>query len=72
MKNSFEIETRLKNDFDVRELIAKATPKKVLKETRIEKDFSYDVCKCPNCKISLISAKKQPYCDNCGQKLDWK
>ena len=72
MKNSFETLTRLKrNEFDLKELIGKATARKVIRITMIEKDFSYDVCKCPNCKTSLISAKKPNYCDECGQKLNW-
>ena len=73
MKNTIETLTKLKrNDYDLKELIGKATARKVIRVTMIEKDFSYDVCKCPNCKISLISAKKQPYCENCGQHLDWR
>ena len=71
MKNSFETETQLKNDFDIRELIAKATATKPIREIRKMKDVSYTICKCPNCNISLISAKLQPYCENCGQHLDW-
>ena len=71
MKNSFETETQLKNEFDVRELITKATATKPVREIRKMKEVSYTICRCPNCKISLISAKLQPYCEQCGQRLKW-
>ncbi len=37
------------------------------------------ICKCPNCKKEIysiidgemVAGKKQNYCDECGQRLDW-
>lgn len=31
----------------------------------------YDFAVCPHCKAS-IEREYQSFCDNCGQKLDWK
>lgn len=66
MMNKFEIETKLRND-----LIKRNTSTPVIETTILEKDFVYHSCLCPNCKTSLIKAKKQCYCDKCGQKLKW-
>jgi DNA-directed RNA polymerase subunit RPC12/RpoP len=67
------------------ELVDKATPKKVIKETIYDAydlndrsiDFEYEIIKCPNCNFHLVDETERwdfedwDYCPNCGQKLDW-
>lgn len=60
----------------LRELVEKATPKKIITD-----GSSYSTCDkvqyiCPNCKKIMLRAvcarvTKPNYCYNCGQKIDW-
>jgi hypothetical protein len=69
---------KVKNDsfWLLQELVDKETPKKVEKDMVLEEcDFSFNVYKkiipiCPSCK-HIFLRKGQPYCSECGQKLDW-
>lgn len=72
MLNTFETESMLKNDFDLDEIIGRNKAKKPLQKLCSIRDNEYITQLCPNCGISLIDVKKQPFCDNCGQRLDWK
>lgn len=60
----------------VKELIDKATPKKIKKPTSPE-DFGYYSCPvCDGCNYNPLDdttwkLSKANYCPDCGQKLDW-
>ena len=69
-----------KEEFDLlQELVDKATPKKVDKNTKgifpnNDTYLSYHTTyACPNCncKLHLDWHEKRNYCPECGQKLDW-
>ena len=47
----------------VREAVDKQIPKKVT--------VNRVICHCPNCNTVLGDIFKHPYCDKCGQALDW-
>lgn len=64
----------VKKGFDFKSLLAareKETAKKVIRED--EDEYALDWCTCPTCNsaIGWYSDRHVPYCDNCGQKLDW-
>lgn len=52
----------------------------VVKYHRCKELIAYDVCKpvikksfhCPVCNAEVLSYETESYCDNCGQKLDWR
>ena len=63
-------------DCDVlQELVDKATPKKPINQFERVLRHGY----CPNCKGKIrklgsrnaVVVEGQPYCDDCGQALDW-
>lgn len=55
--------------------LEKEIPKKIYHHKWVGIDgVPYDLC--PNCKTNLctngfVPSKKEKYCANCGQKLDW-
>lgn len=61
--------------YEIDELKQKQTPKKIFHRQWIGIDgVPYDLC--PTCKTNLCTNglfpnKKENYCGNCGQKLDW-
>ena len=50
---------------DFKELVKKATPKKLLYD-----DNYFSLCRCPTCK--KVVPIHGDYCPRCGQKLDWR
>lgn len=62
---------------DFKELVERATPKKIITD-----GSAYSTCDkvqyiCPNCKKIMLRAvcarvTKPNYCYNCGQALDWR
>lgn len=50
---------------DFKELVKKATPKKLLYD-----DNYFSFCRCPTCK--KVVPIHGDYCPRCGQKLDWR
>lgn len=48
----------------------KAIAKLESKKPLISTDSATPVCNCPECEQLLYVEQK--YCDNCGQKLDWR
>lgn len=64
---------------EIAEAVSKQIPKKVVtKTTYYDELIAYDTYKtietkrhlCPLCKTALFHVQK--YCENCGQKLDWR
>lgn len=65
----------------LKELVEKATPKKVKKSKPLEHDVTIGkaifckgttfLTKCPNCDAWLNPLYHKQYCGKCGQALDW-
>ena len=64
---------------DVAEAVSKQIPKKVVVQTTYYDELiAYDIYDtietkrhiCPLCKTALFHVQK--YCENCGQRLDWR
>ena len=64
---------------EIVDAVSKQIPKKVVvKTTYYDELIAYDIYKtveakkhiCPICKTALFHRPK--YCENCGQKLDWR
>ena len=49
------------------EALKKQIPKKSVEIITDDNEYPYD--RCPSCKRKLYIG--QPYCDNCGQAIDW-
>ncbi len=66
----------------LKELVEKATPKKVKKSKPLEDDVTIGkaifckgttlLTKCPNCDAWLNPLYHKEYCGNCGQKVSWE
>lgn len=64
---------------ECREVIHKALEKQIPKKLIIDNCANYKNYICPCCKKQIIrkiddgfvAGRKQKYCDNCGQALDW-
>ena len=57
------------------ELLEKQIPKKIVDDTVLDGDYSgscYErkIAVCPTCN-NIYLTHKQPYCNKCGQALDW-
>lgn len=46
-----------------------ALGKQIPKKPKERDCIGFDTLACPECKMELYLY--EPYCDNCGQKLDW-
>ena len=60
-----DLPTNNKDILVLRELVEKATPKKI----EIEKGKQLE--KCPNCGKYVYFSTWSYYCQRCGQRLDW-
>ena len=63
---------------ELKELVEKATPKKIEKKYMELKGFIYYNCVCPNCGKTVCFETQRDtvkhevnYCWKCGQALDW-
>ena len=59
------------NDYDLKdfdELVERATPKKVIRMETQHKDLCLAYCECD---YELSPTLKMPFCEICGQALDW-
>lgn len=80
-KESMKWPLTIKSMGAFKELVEKATPKKVIERKHQDHVVGpYYAYYCPCCdyeqviiikKENQISGWKAPYCRNCGQKLDW-
>lgn len=53
----------------IAELVERDKPKKLNRETTVW----FQIIKCPNCKDIFKSDNGEPnFCQNCGQRLDWR
>lgn len=59
----------IKIDDEIRHPSIKALEKQIPKKPIWQKSDFINRLHCPKC--DGIVGVKQPYCDNCGQKLDW-
>lgn len=46
-----------------------ALEKQIPKKPKERDCIGFDTLACPECKMALYLY--EPYCDNCGQKIDW-
>ena len=46
-----------------------ALEKQIAKKPKERDCIGFDTLACPECKMALYLY--EPYCDNCGQKIDW-
>lgn len=46
-----------------------ALEKQILKKPKEKDCIGFNTLACPECKMALYSY--EPYCDNCGQAIDW-
>ena len=46
-----------------------ALEKQMSKKPKERDCIGFDILSCPECKMALYLY--EPYCDNCGQKIDW-
>ena len=46
-----------------------ALEKQIAKKPKERDCIGFDTLVCPKCKMALYLY--EPYCDNCGQKIDW-
>lgn len=47
----------------------KALEKQIPKKPKEKDCIGFNTFACPECKMALYSY--EPYCDNCGQAIDW-
>lgn len=61
-------------NFDMKELIEKATPKTPEDiDEKQDENFYWLGFICPNCKTAIIGQPYRPnYCKHCGQALKWE
>ena len=57
------------DDYKANEMAIKALEKQIPKKPEEMDCIGFDTLVCPKCKIALYLY--EPYCDNCGQKIDW-
>lgn len=59
--------------FWIKRYVEKQKPIKPIKFTNdYSADFPYTAFKCPVCNSSEELYDNQPYCSECGQRLDWE
>lgn len=51
------------------EMIVQALKKQMPKKPKERDCIGFDTLACPECKMALYLY--EPYCDNCGQAIDW-
>ena len=51
------------------EIAIQALEKRIPKKPKERDCIGFDTLACPECKMALYLY--EPYCDNCGQKIDW-
>lgn len=54
---------------DALDVAIQALEKQIPKKPKERDCIGFDTLSCPECKMALYLYK--PYCDNCGQKIDW-
>ena len=57
------------DDYKANEMAIQALEKQIPKKPKERDCIGFDTLVCPVCKGALYLY--EPYCDNCGQKLDW-
>ena len=58
-----------RNLIDALEMAIKSLEKQIPKKPKERDCIGFNTLVCPVCKDALYLY--EPYCDNCGQKLDW-
>lgn len=53
-------------------VLHKASPEKVLKKKILDDNILWSSATCPTCGTFLVEERRQRYCHNCGQQLDWR
>lgn len=59
----------LPDSIEAMEIAIKALEKQIAKKHKERDCIGFNTLVCPVCKDPLYLF--EPYCDNCGQKLDW-
>ena len=57
------------DDYKANEMAINALEKQIPKKPKERDCIGFDTLVCPKCKMALYLY--EPYCDNCGQKIDW-
>lgn len=57
------------DDYKANEMAIQALEKQMPKKPKERDCIGFDTLSCPECKMALYLY--EPYCDNCGQKIDW-
>lgn len=57
------------DDYKANEMAIQALEKQMPKKPKERDCIGFDTLACPECKMALYLY--EPYCDNCGQKIDW-
>ena len=57
------------DDYKANEMAIQALEKQIPKKPKERDCIGFDTLACPKCKMALYLY--EPYCDNCGQKIDW-
>lgn len=57
------------DDYKANEIAIQALEKQIPKKPKERDRIGFNTLVCPVCKGALYLY--EPYCDNCGQKLDW-
>ena len=57
------------DDYKANEMSIQALEKQMPKKPKERDCIGFDTLVCPKCKMALYLY--EPYCDNCGQKIDW-
>lgn len=57
------------DDYKANEMAIQSLEKQIPKKPKEIDCIGFDTLACPECKMALYLY--EPYCDNCGQKIDW-
>ena len=57
------------DDYKANEMAIQALEKQMPKKPKERDCIGFDTLACHECKMALYLY--EPYCDNCGQKIDW-
>ena len=57
------------DDYKANEIAIQALEKQIPKKPKERDCIGFDTLVCPECKMALYLY--EPYCDNCGQAIDW-
>lgn len=55
--------------YEAMEMAINALEKKIPKKHKEKDCIGFNTLACPECKMALYLY--EPYCDNCGQAIDW-